>query len=222
MWSASQAEFGQSFGLQAVNQVVPASTHLLLERVDMVGIHMGIAQHVHKVARPQPAHLHAERAGKGKGCPSRWFGAWQGCQAAGTRAVGRAHGRHRCLACWAGARTAVITPAARACASTQVGSKQLDMRLPCRCSAPWHSPGDPRCPHLRHHAGQQRVAGDVEGHAQAQVTRPLVHLARQLAVRHVKLRRGRHTFLWVAWSGAWGAHLDGMASGQAHHRNREP
>lgn len=43
--------------------------------------------------------------------------------------------------------------------------------------------------HLRDHAGEQRVACDVERHAQAKVARALVHLAGQLTVRHVKLRR---------------------------------
>ena len=51
--------------------------------------------------------------------------------------------------------------------------------------------------HLRHHHGQQRVRGDVERHAQKGIRRPLVELAIQSAVVHVKLeqavaRRQRH------------------------------
>ena len=41
--------------------------------------------------------------------------------------------------------------------------------------------------HLRYHAREQGVARDVEGHAEAHVARPLVHLARQLTVGDVKL-----------------------------------
>ena len=37
------------------------------------------------------------------------------------------------------------------------------------------------------HVGQQRVAGDVEGYTQEHVGTPLIHLARQLAVRDVEL-----------------------------------
>ena len=40
---------------------------------------------------------------------------------------------------------------------------------------------------LRHHVGQQGVAGDVEGHAQEDVGTALVELAAQLAVRDVEL-----------------------------------
>mmetsp|Transcript_59988 Transcript_59988/g.173730 ORF Transcript_59988/g.173730 Transcript_59988/m.173730 type:complete len:452 (+) Transcript_59988:330-1685(+) len=51
--------------------------------------------------------------------------------------------------------------------------------------------------HLGHHASQQRVGGDVEGHAQAHVARALVHQARQFPVGDVELaehvaRRQRH------------------------------
>jgi hypothetical protein len=35
---------------------------------------------------------------------------------------------------------------------------------------------------LRHHHGQQRIGGDVEGHAQEDVGRALVELAGELAV----------------------------------------
>src|ERR1700730_17797919 len=37
--------------------------------------------------------------------------------------------------------------------------------------------------HLRHHHGEQRVGGDVEGHAEEHVAGTLVELARQFAVR---------------------------------------
>ena len=48
-------------------------------------------------------------------------------------------------------------------------------------------------------AGQQRVGGDVEGHAQPQVARPLVHLAGQLPLRHVELRRKVRRKLVLPW-----------------------
>src|SRR5258707_5973990 len=49
--------------------------------------------------------------------------------------------------------------------------------------------------HLRHHQREQGVGGDVERHAEEQVGAALVHLARQLAVRHVELeqRSEEHT-----------------------------
>jgi len=40
---------------------------------------------------------------------------------------------------------------------------------------------------LRHHVGQQRVAGDVEGHAQEHVSTALVQLARKPPICHVEL-----------------------------------
>lgn len=40
------------------------------------------------------------------------------------------------------------------------------------------------------HVCEQRVAGDVEGHPQAHISRPLVELAGQLAVAHVELAKG--------------------------------
>jgi len=43
---------------------------------------------------------------------------------------------------------------------------------------------------LRHHVGQQRVGGDVEGHAQEDVGAALIKLAGQLAVGHVELEQG--------------------------------
>jgi hypothetical protein len=42
-------------------------------------------------------------------------------------------------------------------------------------------------PHLCHHECEQRIAGDVEGHAQAHVCTALVQLARELAVGHIEL-----------------------------------
>ena len=45
-----------------------------------------------------------------------------------------------------------------------------------------------RTAHVREQAGEQRVGGDVEGHAEAHVARALVHLAAKLAVGHVELR----------------------------------
>ena len=44
--------------------------------------------------------------------------------------------------------------------------------------------------HLRHHHGEQRIAGDVERHAEENVRAALVELARELAVRHVELEEG--------------------------------
>jgi hypothetical protein len=46
---------------------------------------------------------------------------------------------------------------------------------------------------LRHHVGQQRVAGDVERHAEEDVAAALVKLAAELAVGHVELEQR------VAW-----------------------
>ena len=43
------------------------------------------------------------------------------------------------------------------------------------------------------HVGEQGVAGNVEGHTQAHVSRPLVQLAGQLPIHHVELAEG------VAW-----------------------
>ena len=44
-----------------------------------------------------------------------------------------------------------------------------------------------RTTYLGQHAGEQGVGGNVEGHPEAQVCRALVHLARQLALRHREL-----------------------------------
>ena len=44
--------------------------------------------------------------------------------------------------------------------------------------------------HLGHHQREQRVGGDVEGHAQEDVGASLVHLAGELAVGHVELEEG--------------------------------
>ena len=43
---------------------------------------------------------------------------------------------------------------------------------------------------LRHHVGQQGIAGDVEGHAQKDVGAALVKLATEFAARHIKLKKG--------------------------------
>lgn len=40
------------------------------------------------------------------------------------------------------------------------------------------------------HVGEERVAGDIEGHPEAHVARALVQLTRQLAVAHVELTQG--------------------------------
>jgi len=42
--------------------------------------------------------------------------------------------------------------------------------------------------HLGQKAGEKGVGGDIEGHPQAQVSRPLVHLAGQLTIRHIELQ----------------------------------
>ena len=44
--------------------------------------------------------------------------------------------------------------------------------------------------HLRHHHGEQGVAGDVERHAEEDVGAALVELAGELAVRHIELEEG--------------------------------
>jgi hypothetical protein len=46
-------------------------------------------------------------------------------------------------------------------------------------------------------AGEEGVAGDVEGHAEAHVARPLVHQAGQLAIGHVELKVARFKFLLI-------------------------
>lgn len=52
------------------------------------------------------------------------------------------------------------------------------------------------CIYLRHQQREERVGGDVEGDAQAQVAGALVHLAAELALRHVELRRMEGRVLW--------------------------
>lgn len=51
------------------------------------------------------------------------------------------------------------------------------------------------CPHLepcdvRDHVGKKCIAGDIERHPEAHITRALVQLTRQLAVTHVELTQG--------------------------------
>ena len=53
-----------------------------------------------------------------------------------------------------------------------------------------HELGGLQAGHLRHHQRQQRVGGDVEGHAEEQVRAALVHLAGNPAVGHVELEQG--------------------------------
>ena len=43
---------------------------------------------------------------------------------------------------------------------------------------------------LRHHHGQERVAGDVEGHAKKAVGRTLVELQREFPFANVELEEG--------------------------------
>lgn len=38
-------------------EVARRVAQLLPQRLHVVGVHVGVAQHVHKVARPQPTHL---------------------------------------------------------------------------------------------------------------------------------------------------------------------
>lgn len=59
----------------------------------------------------------------------------------------------------------------------------------------WQASWIPRAAHLqagdmRNHVGEQGIAGNVEGHTQAHVSRPLVQLAGQLAVHYVELAEG--------------------------------
>ena len=42
---------------------------------------------------------------------------------------------------------------------------------------------------LRHHHGQQRIGGDVEGHAEEDVGGALIELAGQLTVGHIELEQ---------------------------------
>ena len=43
--------------------------------------------------------------------------------------------------------------------------------------------------HLRHHHGQQRIGSDVEGHAEEDIARTLVELAREPAFRDIELEQ---------------------------------
>src|SRR5262245_46766872 len=43
--------------------------------------------------------------------------------------------------------------------------------------------------HLRHHHGEQRVRGDVEGHTEEDIRRALIELAEELALRHIELEQ---------------------------------
>ena len=52
-----------------------------------------------------------------------------------------------------------------------------------------HEVAGPVAADLRHHQGQQRVGGDVEGHAEEDVGAALVELAGQLAVGDVELEQ---------------------------------
>lgn len=59
-------------------------------------------------------------------------------------------------------------------------------------------------PHLEscdmcNHVGQKCIAGDVEGHPEAHITRALVQLARQLAVTHVELAQSVAGWQSHAW-----------------------
>jgi len=56
------------------------------------------------------------------------------------------------------------------------------------CSLLGNDPTHLQAGHLRDQAGQQRVARDVEGDAQAHVPAALVHAAAELPALHVELR----------------------------------
>src|SRR5262249_34867024 len=43
--------------------------------------------------------------------------------------------------------------------------------------------------HLRHHHGEQRIRGDVEGHTEEDIRRALIELAEELALRHIELEQ---------------------------------
>ena len=51
---------------------------------------------------------------------------------------------------------------------------------------------------LRHHHRQQRVAGDVEGHAEEDVCASLIQLAGQFALGHIELKK--RVILWLQGS----------------------
>lgn len=59
-----------------------------------------------------------------------------------------------------------------------------------RVSQHVHQVARAQAAHLGHHKRQQRVRGDVERDAKAQIGAALVHLARQLALGHEKLGNG--------------------------------
>lgn len=59
-----------------------------------------------------------------------------------------------------------------------------------RISQHVHQIAGAQATHLGHHKRQQRIRGDVERDAKAQIGAALVHLARQLALGHEKLGNG--------------------------------
>ncbi len=63
------------------------------------------------------------------------------------------------------------------------------VRIQVRVAQRVHEIADAQTGGLRHHVGQQRVAGDVERHAQEDVAAALVELAAELAVHHIELEQ---------------------------------
>ncbi len=63
------------------------------------------------------------------------------------------------------------------------------VRIQVRIAQRVHEIADAQAGGLRHHVGQQRVAGDVERHAEEDVAAALVQLAAELAVDHVELEQ---------------------------------
>ena len=68
--------------------------------------------------------------------------------------------------------------------------------------------------YLRHHEREQRVGGNVEGHAEAHVAGALVHEAGQLAIGHIELSRaghgGREAARWAQAEKCRGRHQAGQ------------
>ncbi|KAG0764734.1 hypothetical protein G6F22_018163 [Rhizopus arrhizus] len=63
------------------------------------------------------------------------------------------------------------------------------VRVQVRVTQRMHEIAHAQASGLRHHVGQQRVAGDVERHAEEDVAAALVQLAAELAVHHVELEQ---------------------------------
>src|SRR5574337_604766 len=84
-----------------------------------------------------------------------------------------------------------LQPRQRPRFATQLQARLLDMVVvQVRITQGMHEIAHAQAADLRHHVGEQRIAGDVERHAEKNVAGALVQLAAELAVRHVELEQG--------------------------------